>query len=458
MHIASKELSPLHLEVDLTIEPSDYKADFEKSIKEMKNTAQMKGFRKGTVPQHIIMKFYGKEKIYNTIQDKIQKGIQSFFEEQNISLLADLLPLHDDEKEKITTDTSKTYHFKFELGQKPKVNVKGISSTDSYTQYKVQVAESKVDDAITNLLKRQGSNEEVDDKAIPGDLIYVDAKELVEGEIKENGIQKIIILSFDDIVDTTLQDTLKQSKKGDAITFDIYKSEDKPREFINKHLLGQEDDEEHGPMFQGPIVKVMRLTPATLDEDFIKKLELPQITDEDSLREDIRKQFSQMNDKDAVDILNTEIYFTINHDTEVPLPEEFLRKAINFQLTKSETPITDDDFKSYVRALKWELIRNELMAKYDVKVTREEIKFEFIKKIYGYFGGSQQLGYDFMDNMAENLMKDKKQVDQTADELIGNKLFGKIREDITIIEEPISEEAFSEKAKEVTEKIKELNG
>lgn len=159
MHIASKELSPLHIEVDLTIEPSDYKADFEKSIKEMKNTAQMKGFRKGTVPQHIIMKFYGKEKIYSTIQDKIQKGIQSFFEEQNISPLADLLPLHDEDQEKITTDTSKTYHFKFELGQKPKVNVKGISSTDSYTQYKVQVAESKVDEAITNLLKRQGSNE-----------------------------------------------------------------------------------------------------------------------------------------------------------------------------------------------------------------------------------------------------------------------------------------------------------
>ena len=50
---------------------------------------------------------------------------------------------------------------------------------------------------------------------------------MVNGEIKKR-IEKIIILSFDDIIDASLQRHYNNLKN--SITFDIYKSEDKPRE------------------------------------------------------------------------------------------------------------------------------------------------------------------------------------------------------------------------------------
>ncbi|MEZ4910155.1 MAG: trigger factor [Saprospiraceae bacterium] len=448
MQIASKELAPLHLQLDLTIEPTDYKTDFEKTLKDIRNKAQIKGFRKGNAPQHIINKFYGRETIHDIVQKKLQEAIQDFLKKDNLQTLGNFIPVNDDSLEKITTDTSKNYVFKFELGIKPNIEIKGINPEDSYTLYKIEVPEIKIDEAIVSLLKRNGTHENIEGTLQSGDLIYVDVKENDENGVKEGGIQKNIPISFDDIADSSLKNKLNSAHPGDTFNFNIYQLEDKPKAFVNKHILGQNDEEtEFGPNFTGVIEKITRSVPATLDATLFEKLGVDTITDEASLREDLRKQYNDLYNNDAVSHMYSNMFLHILDATDVPLPKEFIRKSIDFDAQSDDKKITDEELNSYLKSLKWALIREDLIKKYQIHISREDIKLEFIKKVYGYFGGQAQVGFEFIDNLAERLMKDEKQYEKTAEDLVSAKLFSSIHNDITVVEEPISEIDFSEKVK-----------
>ena len=454
MQIASTELAPLHLQLDLTIEPSDYKADFEKSIKDIRNKAQIKGFRKGNAPQNIINKFYGKETIQDIIQKKLQEGIDEFFKNYNLQTIGNFLPVNDDNQEKISTDTSKTYNFKFEFGVKPDIDIKGISPEDSYTLYNIEIPESKIDEAVATVLKRNGDIENVEGALQSGDIIKVAINELDENGVKEGGIQKIISIGYEDIVDPDLNSQLKSAHLGDVLTFDIYKMEDKPKEFVNKHILDVEDNEkEYGPNFRGIIENITRSVPATLNDAFFEKLGVEHIKDEASLREDLKKQYQDMYKGEAVSLMYSTMFMHILDSTDVPLPKEFIRKSIDFNAPSEGSKISDEEFNNYLRSLKWALIREDLIKKYQIHISRAEIKNEFIKKVYGYFGGQSQIGFEFIDNLAERLMKDEKQYEKTAEDLLSTRIFESIHKDITVIEEPISYEGFSEKAKSINETI-----
>ena len=60
MQIVRKEIAPLHISLDITLEPSDYTPAVKSELKKFRNQAQLKGFRKGKTPESVIKKMYGK--------------------------------------------------------------------------------------------------------------------------------------------------------------------------------------------------------------------------------------------------------------------------------------------------------------------------------------------------------------------------------------------------------------
>lgn len=66
------------------------------------------------------------------------------------------------------------------------------------------------------------------------------------------------------------------------------------------------------------------------------------------------------------------------------MPEEFLKKFIR---TRSEKEISDEDIEKgypfYEDSLKWQIIENKLISKYNIRVTTDDIK-KHLKELLGF--------------------------------------------------------------------------
>ena len=60
MKIEQSELKDLKAVVTITIEPADYQEEVTKQLKQVRQKAQIPGFRPGMVPVGLVKKMYGK--------------------------------------------------------------------------------------------------------------------------------------------------------------------------------------------------------------------------------------------------------------------------------------------------------------------------------------------------------------------------------------------------------------
>ena len=75
MQIVRKDIDSLNVTIELTIQPEDYSSKFESELKKHKNTAQLKGFRKGMTPITVIKKMYGKSILSDIINETLQEKL-----------------------------------------------------------------------------------------------------------------------------------------------------------------------------------------------------------------------------------------------------------------------------------------------------------------------------------------------------------------------------------------------
>ena len=161
MQIVRKETDPLHLTLELTLEPSDYAPKFESEIKKYKNQAQLKGFRKGMTPVSVIKKMYGKSILSDVINEAIQDKLFGYLDEQNLNYLGQPLPNRDENLVfNLDVNNLKDYKFSFDLGLAPELDVKGVSETDEYNYFDVSIPDSIVEEEFMAARRRFGKRVE----------------------------------------------------------------------------------------------------------------------------------------------------------------------------------------------------------------------------------------------------------------------------------------------------------
>ena len=71
MKIEQSELKDLNGVVTITIEPADYQEEVAKELKQVRQKAQMPGFRPGMVPAGLVKKMYGKGILADILNKKV---------------------------------------------------------------------------------------------------------------------------------------------------------------------------------------------------------------------------------------------------------------------------------------------------------------------------------------------------------------------------------------------------
>ena len=453
MRIVRKDADALNVTVELTLEPADYVNKFENELKKYKNQAQIKGFRKGMTPISMIKKMYGKSVLSDVINEALQNGLYDYLDKEKLNYLGQPLP-HKEDNTIVNLDVNdlKEYTFSFDLGLVQEVEVKGISESDTYDYYNVDIPDSIVDKEMLGIRRQHGNQIKATDMIESNDMVKLEAQELDGNEIKEDGWKTEFSILVEMIPDKEIQEAFLTKKVDDEIDFDIYKLEDKEREHIDKYLLKKTEDIETGDLFRAKIIEVSRVEPAELNQEFFDKIG-ENITDEAGFKAFVHQNIKNYYNDQATNFMNREIMDTLIESNEIELPEVFLKrylKETNENVTEEQI---ETEFKAFAQNMRWSLMKAKIVKDFDLQVEDAEIRNKMTSSVVSYMYRFGQMDYNFIDSTVDKLMEDKEQVNKIYEEILVDKMFDKIDSTIKKNLIDISYDDFVKKVADMNERL-----
>ena len=153
MKIEQSEIKDLKAVVSITLEPADYQEEVNKELKQVRQKAQMPGFRPGMVPAGLVKKMYGKGILADVLNKKVGEGLQKHIEDNKLAILGD--PLPNAEQKKIDLDHEDTFTFAFDIAVAPEFDAQ-LTAKNKVTEYEIEVTDEMVQKQVDAYANRFG--------------------------------------------------------------------------------------------------------------------------------------------------------------------------------------------------------------------------------------------------------------------------------------------------------------
>ncbi|MDX2415641.1 MAG: hypothetical protein QNK33_10660 [Bacteroidales bacterium] len=130
--------------------------------------------------------------------------------------------------------------------------------------------------------------------------------------------------------------------------------------------------------------------------------------------------------------------------TPFDLPEDFLKRwliQVNKELSKEEI---DKDFESFLKDLRWQLIRNKIGEQKEIKIEEEDLMAEarnFTRMQFQQYG-LHYAADEQVDNFAKEMLKREEDYKKIADKVVEEKVVAEIKLLVKIDTKKISAEEF----------------
>ena len=433
MKIEQNRIDDLNIELTLNVSAADYSDSKKKRLSEYRKKAEIKGFRKGMVPMSLVEKMYGTNALVDSINDVIAEGLNNFIKENNLRVLGEPLP----SEEHIANEwvDGNDFTFKFDLALNPEVSFE-LSKDDEIVYYTITVTEAAKKDMKNTLLKQYGSLED-GKKAKEDDFIIVDFE---QGDMKVEGTY----VALRNVAEPA-RASFVGVKVGDVLDVNVNEA------FVNEtdraSMLKVTKDElaTLDPMFKMTVQTVKTFVNAPLTEETFEKI-FGVKTEEEfdaKIEERLRAEYAQEADfrfsKDAKAFLLEK--------ADVAVAEKFLKRWV---YTVNEGKFTMEDIEKdwdlFIVDYKWQMVRNFLMNKYNVKIEEADL-LASAKGFAAYqfaMYGMNNVPDEQLESFAKNILSQEEQGRRILDQVENEKTFAAVREVVTLKKKKISVEKFRE--------------
>lgn len=446
MNITQEKKDELNAVVKIDIEKSDYQPLYEKALKDYRRRVNLPGFRQGHVPMGIIKKRFGKSLLAEEINQLLNNSIRNYIDEQKLDVLGSPIP-SDEHTDAGNWDEPGDFQFFYDLALAPSFEVK-IDGKTKFDYHKVEVSDEMVDEQIENLTRRYGKLSDAD-VAEDGDLLLGTFVELDENdEIVEGGIMNTSSISLEFVKDEDSKKKLTGLKADDFAIIDPLKVSSGTDDLAK--MLGIDNDRaaEITHDFRFNVKEVKRMQRAELNREFFDKLfKEGEVTSEEEFRARIKADMEKMFEADSDRLFKREVMKALQEKLKLDLPDEFLKRWIRIS---NEKPITDEelekDYPEYARGLVWQLIQNQLIKEFELKVEADEV-LEYTKSLVA--NNFRQYGMpvpedEELSDYAKNALKNQDEVRRVYEQIYDNKLMNKIKETSKINEIALPYDQFVE--------------
>ncbi len=367
--------------IDVTVEKSDYAADYKKRLNNISTNASMRGFRKGHVPKGLILKMYGDSIHVDAVSEAVTTKLMDFIRVKELKTIGQpIMPRELNQGEKLLQDEmTLTFH----LALIPTISQDILGSDDQLTYYQPIINEEEVTKQLERL--QQTNSKFVEgDHIVPNAFISGTLAELDGDTPREGGIQVERTIVYPDFMtDEEEKAKFDNAPKNSIVVFNPYKAYGgKKSELKALFRLDDMSDEEVEKYkesdFSYEIKEISYSKRAELDQEFFDTVFGPdKVHSEEEAREELKSRMEQ-NIKANADYKFTEdlIELIANKKTEkVELAEDTIiewYKGSEMAKDQSDEEI-DSNLKELMKGLKLDIVINHYTEKYGLEVTEDDL-------------------------------------------------------------------------------------
>ena len=438
MQITQSELKNLTATLTITIEPADYQEDVQKELKQVRQKAQMPGFRPGMVPAGLVKKMYGKGILADVLNKKVGESLQKHIEDNKLAILGEPLP-NNELTPAIDMDTQDTFTFAFDIAVAPEFDAK-LNGKNKLTEYEIEVTDEMVENQVKSYTERFGEYTQAEEVA-EGDLVKGLCKE-VDGEIVKEGA----ILNPQYMKQKTQAKKFIGAKKGAVITFNPTKAFGSEVEVSSLLGITKEQATELKSDFTFEIQEITRHTAAVIDgELFAKVYGENNVKDEAEFRAKVKAEIVANMAEDSKYKFGIDAKEAIMKKMEkVEFPVDFLKRwvlATNEKMTEEQL---EKDFPQMIDELKWHLAKDQLMKEFNVDVQKEDVEAyaKEVAKMQFMQYGLMHIDDQYLTSYAQEMLKQENQLRGIVERVAENKIYDALKGVAKIEKKSISHADF----------------
>ncbi|MBI3501783.1 MAG: trigger factor [Bacteroidetes bacterium] len=438
MDIVKENVDDLNAVLKVKITPSDYLQRYNNALKKYQKKVDLPGFRPGKVPVDLVKKRFGKHILVEEINDMLSESLHKYISENKIDILGNPLPKEDSH---IDFDNQTEFEFQYDLGLAPKIDIE-LSSKEKFPYYTVKADDELINKHVDYFRRNYGqvihpeASEEKD--VLIGDFTEVDK----EGNVVPGGAFKTTLLDISKITNAQNKAKLVGLKKEDKVVLENL-SDDAQYLF---EILELPAEKLSGLSLQFRLKNLSRIVQAEVNQELFDKIYGPgKINSEEEFRNKIREELAVMFVSDSDRKFMNEVVESLLKRTNLVLPEEFLKRyLLATNKEKISVEQVDKEYHSYSDALKWQLLENYLLKKYQVAVTSEEVEHYVTNLVKMNFAKHGMANADeaTVKDSVKKVMADEKQIRNAYDRLYDQKLIDLFKNTFTIEKKEVTYDEF----------------
>ncbi|MBS1595709.1 MAG: trigger factor [Bacteroidetes bacterium] len=448
MDITQEKAGDLKSIVRIKLKKEDYEPKVTSALKNLAKKANVPGFRKGMVPTGMVKKMYGNSVLAEEINKNLNDEMWKYLQDNKIDILGQPIPAESQDLLDLDINNMKDVDFAYEVGHAPEIDLGYITQAPAFTKYKIAVEEKMIDEEVDRIRKRFATYE-YPENVEANDILSLTIEELnADGSLKEGGVSTVSSVMMD-LIKPDHQAAFLALTKGGSLEANVWDIVDRDKEGIAKNILNMSDlskIDEVGTKFKLTLNNITRSKPADIDEEFFKKVygeEGPKT--EAEMRENIKKELESYFDGQADGYLINDLYKAVIENVNVTLPDDFMKRWIKLA---NEKKVTDEeiekDYPRFAKQLRWDLITRKIVRENNIQNTaeevRERVRMNTIQQLYSY--GLRDMGGDWVEQFIDKQMADKKNLEQTGEQLLIDKVMQHIKSLVKTKEQPISIDEF----------------
>lgn len=436
MKVTEKKLADQHILISINLVEEDYAPVRKKKLAEYRRTADIKGFRKGMVPASLIERLFGERAMIDAVNTILPEAIEGHLQEKKYLTIGE--PLASDKTPQFDFNTDKEFTFCFEIGIRPEVKFELSEAEDKVTSYKITKTKAAIKEREDQILQQYG---ELVDAAKAGENDFLTC-DFVAGEERVEGAY-VAVRS----VAPAAKAQFLGAKAGDS--FDVKVAEAFPNESDRAALLKVEKAELASvPEVWNVTVKSVQTfgpAPRTV-ESFDKIFGEGVVKSEEEFTAKVTEILASEYENRSTALLNDDVRDYLVDKAALTVPEEFIKKLIKTNDDKVTDEDLEKDLPKYIESFKWDLVRDFLMEKYDLKVSKEEIEASARGYAQYQFAmyGMANVPEEQLASYAQAVLADEKMSYRIADAVRDDKVITEAKKHISLVSKTISLDKFNE--------------
>lgn len=346
MQYELKKLPKSLLQITITVSDEKMERYSAQALEELSREVEIKGFRKGHIPEDVLKEHVGEKMIKVQAQDvAIKMSYRDVVIKENLPVIA---------RPEVKIDSDEPLKFTLTVATLPEVEVKDYKGI-KVKKEQVEVKEKEVEDVIESMKKHSTTYKEVDEKAKKDDRVEVDFEGFDEkGDAVPNtkSTNHPVILGSGTLI-PGFEDELIGLKKGDKKEFDITF----PKDYQKQDLQGKKLN------FKVEIKMVEQPTSPELTEEFIEKMSGKKQSVDD-FKKDLKETIQTQKETEAKKKRENEYIEKLLEKTKVELPDAMVDEEAAHILHEMKDEITARgmDFARFMEQAK--TTEEELHKKY----------------------------------------------------------------------------------------------